>query len=104
MEDSAVEFFDRGLGDAKVRSIAWTDDDLVIELVLPADGSTGRVTRFQFRAVADLRIDMDYGVYVGQPLLFDAVATRTATGWTVKFEFGAAPEGMISFECSAISV
>lgn len=94
--------FEHGLGDARVRLISWTEDDLVLDLVLPS--LPVRTLRVCFKMIARLRIDFDYGEYVGQPLLFSAAAQEIETGrWTVRFEFGGAPEGLLEFECREIS-
>jgi hypothetical protein len=46
---------------------------------------------------------MDYGVYVGAPLLFSVDVDEISNCcFNVTFEFGAAPDGRIEFECCDI--
>lgn len=102
MNATIRQAFERGLGDARVRSVSWTEDDLVLDLALP--GHSGRVLCLCFGMVSRLRIDLDYGEYVGQPLLLSAEAQEIGSGrWKVRFVFGAAPDGRIEFECNEIS-
>lgn len=100
--DAAIrQVFERGLGDARVQSVTWSDEDLVIDLILP--GLSPRNFNLRFKAVSHLRIDLDYGGYVGEPLLFSAEAKKVeSSGWKVIFQFGVAPDGKIEFECGEI--
>jgi hypothetical protein len=101
MNAAVRQAFEQGLGDAKVRSISWTDDDLLLNLALP--GLPVRNLCLCFKMIAHLKMDFDYGEYVGQPLLFSAEAKEMESGsWAVRFDFGAAPEGKIEFECNEI--
>jgi hypothetical protein len=100
MDGQAQEAFDRGLGDAKLNRIAWVEEDLIIELALP-EGSPSKVLVLRFSFITFLRIDLDFGVYSGRPLVYAASVERKPSGGEkVTFEFGAAPEGIIEFECS----
>ena len=102
MNAAVRQAFEQGLGDAKVRSLSWTDDDLLLDLALP--GLPARNLGLCFRMIARLRMAFDYGEYVGQPLLFSAEAHEIEEGrWKVRFDFGAAPEGSIEFECGEVS-
>ena len=102
MNAAIRQAFEQGLGDAKVRSVFWTDEDLLLDLVLP--GLPARNLSLCFRMVSRVKIDFDYGEYVGQPLLFSAEVMEIENGrWKVRFNFGAAPEGKIEFECNEIS-
>jgi hypothetical protein len=101
MDAKIGKLFNRELGDAKVRSIAWTDEDLVIEFSLP--GQVTRTRQLSFKWVRHVKINLDYGDYVGQPLLFSVEAKQEENGTSrIRLEFGAAPEGEISFECNEI--
>jgi hypothetical protein len=94
--------FEWELGDARVQSISWTDADLVLDLALP--NPVGRHLRLCFEQVSRLRVDLDYGEYVGQPLLFAADAEKIEGSLLkVTLEFGAAPDGRIEFVCNSIS-
>jgi hypothetical protein len=74
---------------------------LIIELSLPGDPPSPRA--ILFRSVSRVSIDLEYGNYVGQPLIYSASALQGATGrWTVEFTFGVAPQGKIAFECDEI--
>ncbi len=82
IERSIEEFVASGMGDWSVMGLAWpNDDDLEITLV-----STKRV-RFKLTCVnvSELVVNLDYGEYVGQSLLFGAhlskLAQACAFGW-----------------------
>lgn len=93
--------FEQGLGDAEVRAISWTDDDLLLNLDLP--GLPVRNLCLCFKMIAKLKLDFDFGDYVGRPLVFSAEAQEIGNGkWEVRFGFGVAPEGTIEFECTEI--
>lgn len=93
--------FEQGLGDAKVCSITWTDEDLILELDVP--GKPPQPLRLLFRTVSHVLVDLEYGAYVGQPLLYSAAASQAANGrWMVQFQFGVSPDGKIEFECAEI--
>jgi len=102
MNATIRQILERGLGDERVRSISWANDDLLVDLALPSRPERNLCLRFV--AIARLRIDLDYGEYVGLPLLFSAEAHELEPGrWKILFEFGAAPDGKIEFECEGIS-
>src|SRR5262245_54791562 len=90
----------RGLGDARLESIAWTNGDVELELALPHGPPWPPRIRLQFEFVTNLRIGIDYGSFSGAPLLFDAEFTRLDPNeWQVRIEFGGAPDGKIVFQC-----
>jgi hypothetical protein len=100
--DAAVRrVFEQGLGDAEVVSISWVNDDLLFDFLLPGDPT--EYLGLRFTAIARLRIGIDFGDYVGKPLLFSAELQEVKTWWKVIFKFGAAPEGSIEFECNDVS-
>ncbi len=102
MNTAIRQVVEQGLGDAKVRSVSWTDDDLLLDLALP--GLPVRSLCLCFKLITHLRMDFDYGEYVGQPLLFSGEVQEIENGrWKVRFDFGAAPEGRIEFECDHIA-
>jgi hypothetical protein len=101
MDANPGRVFEWELGDARVQSISWTDADLVLDLALP--NPVGRRLRLCFEQVSRLRVDLDYGEYVGQPLLFAADAERLESRLLkVTFEFGAVPDGRVEFVCNSI--
>lgn len=103
MNEPVHQLLNRGLGDAKVRSISWAEDDLVVAVVLP--GRSDEVRHLRFKWVTHLTIHLEYNTYGGQPLIF-SVDTREGDGqqWLVSLVFGAAPDGEISFQCDDIEV
>jgi hypothetical protein len=103
MDALAKRIFSDGIGDGRVRAIAWRDEHLLLDLDLP-EGSVVSVVRFRFEWVMRLRIELDYGEYGGYPLIFQAVAKPLKHNrWQVLFEFGVAPDGRIEFECNDIT-
>jgi len=103
MNEAVRKMFNDGIGDARVRSISWREDDLVIELVLPPGRPETPSLILCCRNACNVRIDMDFGEYIGSPLLFDTeVEPIDNRGWAIRFEFGNAPEGEISLQCTEV--
>jgi len=94
------------LGDHRVRSISWSEsgDDFSINLVGP--GSPTRQVTLTFVWTTELAMKMCFGTYSGLPLVSDvSFAPRSsATGYIVRVEFGAAPEGVIELVCDQVRV
>jgi hypothetical protein len=92
----------RNLGDAKITSIAWLESDLRIQMRLPAEHAQ-RDLQVVFEFVTRLKITFDYGQYSGEPLVYQATAETLANGgFKIEFEFGAAPNGSLTFECNRV--
>lgn len=87
-----------GLGDSKILALKWIGDDFIIDLILP---SSLRIS-LRFIFITDLKIELYYGKYSGEPLLFDTIFEIKDIGYHIVFQFGAAPEGNITFECNNI--
>ena len=103
MDPTVRAMLENELGDGKVAGISWTEEDLIIHVCLQRHGHVARDHVLLFTMVSGVRIDLDYGVYVGQPLIFSVTADEIDNDrWKVRFEFGAAPDGSIEFECSDI--
>ncbi len=103
MNAAVRKIFDQGLGDARVRSISWQGDDFMIELALPPARAEQPSLFLCFRNSSQIRIDMDFGEYIEAPLLFGAEAELIDNrGWSIRFEFGGAPDGEISFQCTEV--
>ena len=102
MDAEVRRVFEQGLGDAEVVSISWENYDLLLDLLLPGDPE--EYLGLRFTEIARLRIDIDFGNYVGKPLLFSAEVQEAKTRWKVIFNFGAAPDGSIKFECNDINL
>jgi hypothetical protein len=91
------------LGDARIKSVSWTDNDIKITLLIYSEKQMNSIS-FIFHNTSKLTINMDFGVYIGMPLIFSADKKECLDSKTlVMIEFGAAPEGYISFECDKIS-
>jgi hypothetical protein len=91
-----------GLGDARVATLSWIANDLRVDFLLPDRDSTHSLV---FRYVTRLKIDLDYGEHIGEPLLFDATVKVLETRQlAVALTFGAAPNGEIVFECNCVDV
>lgn len=92
-----------GLGDASLGALVWEGDDLIITLELPYSDPRRECLSLCFAYTSNLRVDIDFRDYVGLPLLFEATFTRQASNrWEVVLNFGAAPEGSITFKCNDI--
>jgi hypothetical protein len=92
------------LGDAEVLSISWTKEDLYVSFNIRGRGNTSSVLNLCFKWITHLKIDLDYGGYVGPPLLFSAEAKKGENAIVrVIMEFGAAPNGLIRFDCNDIT-
>ena len=103
MNEAVRKLFDEGLSDSRIRSVSWRDDDLVVELALPPGHAEEPSFFLRGRNATNVKIDLDFGSYVGSPLLFEAKAEPIGTtGWLIRFEFGGAPDGEISFWCSDV--
>lgn len=103
MNQVVQKMFDDGMSDARLRSVCWRGDDLVIELVRPPDRPEKQGITLSCLNACNVKIDIDFGHYVGSPLLFEAKAEAIGTtGWVIQFEFGGAPDGAISFRCTDV--
>lgn len=103
MDDSVRKMLDDGIGDARVRSVSWRGDDFIIELALPPDSPERRSLFLCCRRACNVKIDMDFGEYIGSPLLFGVEVERIDNrGWAMQFEFGGAPDGEISLHCTDV--
>ena len=103
MNVAVRKMFDQGLGDARVRSISWQGDDLTIELALPPARAEQPSLLLCFRNSSHVRIDLDFGEYIEAPLLFGAEAEPIESrGWMIRFEFGGAPDGEITLQCTEV--
>lgn len=101
MNKAIRQLFERGLGDARVRSLAWIDNDLCVELAVP--NVEEKNLQLIFSRVSHCRMDIDFGEYVGQPLVFSADAHEIESGaWKIRFDFGVAPDGFIEFLCERV--
>lgn len=93
-----------GLADYWLVGIAWLKEgeDIQVILLSPDRRRTVEVVCVWATGV---KIDMDFGVYSGAPLLFDAVFTKVEKdAWHVEFKFGAAPEGYMELSCNDLIV
>jgi hypothetical protein len=98
MQPSIRHALQSGLGDSRVTALRWVEDDFVVELAVP--GNAGPL-KIRFTEISQLQLSLDYGVFSGPPLLFEvSLQPAVESGWQVMFEFGGAPDGCISFECS----
>jgi hypothetical protein len=103
-----------GLSDWILKSFTWSLDgnDLELELLPPGcdsgsqvSGTRSKALRLRFAWSRKLRVNLDFGGYMGAPLLFRSQAEDVGNNsWLVRFEFGAAPEGFIEFYCDAITL
>jgi hypothetical protein len=101
MTEKLQNDFRRSLGDARVRSISWDNNDVVFDLLCSAAPQLPR--KLRLRAVSRVRIDMDFGDYVGLPLVYSGAVRGLDRGhWAVQIDFGAAPEGGFACECVGI--
>jgi len=95
-----------GLGDYRLRSMAWSPngEDFVIEVTAP--GQSARGLRLTMRSSTEIRIEMDFGIYSGQPLVFECAIDHldAASGYRVRVEFGGAPDGSINLRCTSIEL
>jgi hypothetical protein len=85
-----------GLGDWILIALRWPDRDTLGAHLLAPDGS--REVEVFFHAISDLVVTMDFGVYVGRPLLFEVVVEPIRNGKRCELVFSAQPEGRIAFE------
>lgn len=103
MNEVVRKLFDEGLSDSRIRSVSWREEDFVIELALPPGHPEEPSLFLRGRNASNVRVDLDFGRYIGNPLLFEAKAEPVgSTGWVIRFEFGGAPDGEISFQCTDI--
>lgn len=92
-----------GLGDATLVALVWKDDDLVVTFGLSYGDPWPERLSLRFARVSNLRVDIEFGEYVGSPLLFEAAFTNPSPNrWDVSLDFGAAPEGAITLLCTDI--
>jgi hypothetical protein len=100
MRSRIPPMLDEGLGDARLQSIHWIDNDLLLTFV---QAGTGAVLRFQFVWATGLVMDLDFGAYIGMGMLWHNDVTGLSSGeMVVKLDFGGAPRGVIEFKCSEI--
>ena len=102
------------LGDYTIQGFRWSEsgDDIFISIQKPCDGLTSvgveiEPTMFvlKFVWVERLKVAMDFGEYMGRPLLFDASFKHLPDlRWSVTLEFGVSPQGEIEFECNDIEI
>lgn len=105
MNEVVRKLFDEGLGDSRIRSVSWRGNDFVVELALPPGHAEEPSLFLRGQEASKVKIDLDFGNYVGSPLLFEAKAEPIGTmGWLIRFEFGAAPDGEISFWCTDLAL
>lgn len=106
MGENLSDLVTQGLSDYRVRSIAWSEDGRNLRLTLRGPGLPSvkeQVVTFVW--VTGVRIHMDFGVYSGMPLLFSSRFDQLSGGrWACELEFGAAPDGVMCWECDAICV
>jgi len=70
---------------------------------MPPPGTATTAVFLLFAYVTSLRLDLDFGEYMGTPLLFGCeVEQLPDERLAVRFDFGAAPDGHISFECNEV--
>lgn len=104
MNEDLIELLESGLSDFRLTGLQWVNkgEDLVLTLREPGRNSAGD-TSLSFRWVTDLRVDLDFGEYLGAPLIFNAIFKSNSTKtWSCELTFGAAPNGAIRFQCSDI--
>jgi hypothetical protein len=91
------------MGDARLLSISWDHDDLVIAFAF-AD-APDRTRRVRWVAASRVRIDLDFGEYAGHALVFSAgVRDLDARMWRVEIDFGGAPNGVIASACARVDL
>jgi hypothetical protein len=106
MSHKLQTIIDNGLGDYRFKSLSWTEseDDIVIVFREIHNNDISDIC-ILFTYVRCLVIDIDFGVYSGSPLLYESVFNKLSeNSWSIILNFGVAPEGYISFECSDISI
>lgn len=77
--------------------------DLELPQPMAMSGGTCPVLHLYFVWATKLAVNMDFGMYAGAPLLWEATFSRlSGSGWRVYLTFGAQPEGDLSFECNQV--
>ena len=106
MADNLKEILENGLSDFRLCSFEWSEneDDICIQFKEKFKNKTNYVTLL-FVWVSNLTVEIEFGDYVGAPLLFESMFKELQKHrWSVILNFGAAPEGSISFECNDIKL
>jgi len=91
-----------GIGDWSIEAIHW-EEDSVLRMVF-ADTMDQEVS-VRFTWVTELSINLQYGKYAGQPLLYDASLRKTDMGiWELTFVLETQPTGHITFKYNKADV
>jgi hypothetical protein len=100
MEQAASELINSGLGDYRLVSLQWSEDGSDLSVILAAPGG-GKELCLRFVWTTGVRVEMDFGEYVGRPLVYESKVrpTEAGQGSQVTIGFGGAPDGAISFIC-----
>jgi hypothetical protein len=92
------------LGDYLVRSIAWSESGHDLLIGLQAPGEFAAQLTLTFVWVTHLTIEMRFGEYSVQPLVWD-ISFEPGPGTAnllVRMEFGGVPEGYIELVCNEV--
>ena len=98
------EIVARGLGDASVRGFRWIDENptFVISLEVPAFPT--KILHLHFAWPAGLTIQMDFGDYLGQALVFDAQLHVEGAKKSFEIFFEAAPQGLLALSFNDVGI
>lgn len=93
-----------GLGDHRLAGLEWIGDGK--DLLLVFDTPSGMMVCLTAEWATEVRIDLNFGLYFGKPLVFSSSVDRSdgAGGILLRVEFGGAPDGSLSLRCNELIV
>jgi hypothetical protein len=99
------EIEQRGLGDFRLCSIAWSDSGSDLLVVFDPPGANAEQLALTFVWATEVEMKMSFGCYSGKPLVFESRFERAGHhSYKVQIQFSGAPDGYISLSCSEISL
>jgi hypothetical protein len=100
MKILADSVFDAGFSDFRLRAVSWAENGKDVFFRLDPR-STGQQIEVCFVWVYDLRVLLEYGEYVGSPLIHETSFVQMSDGgMRVHFGFSPCPKGAIDFKCT----